>query len=71
MLMSRTLWLLLKQPKVKVKARCLLVNSKMLESLEQAYLALQKKLGESRDEVQQADDTDEAGTKGTTKSPKK
>ena len=31
------------------------------ESLEQAYLALQKKLGESRDEVQQADDTDEAG----------
>jgi hypothetical protein len=31
------------------------------ESLEQAYLELQKKLGESRDEVQQADDTDEAG----------
>ena len=31
------------------------------ESLEQAYLALQKKLGESRDEVQQAYDTYEAG----------
>ena len=31
------------------------------ESLEQAYLALQKKLGEPRDEVQQTDEADEAG----------
>lgn len=31
------------------------------ESLEQAYLALQKKLGEPRDEVQQTNEADEAG----------
>ena len=31
------------------------------KSLEQAYIELQKKLGESRDEVQQADESDEAG----------